>query len=418
MVNSQFKFKGASIKVDVIGSTIDWGNALKLSTDASTIARIQRSHGRSANSPLRDTLMLMRQDSRNFRVRVITTMTNKAGSRKIEEWKSDLIDYVPSGHIRQVIRSHRKRLISRLRDDKERYSRLQVSTIRPSHISYRYAGSINSMLQVYGNSRVGYVHSEPNQIVRILEHRLSSRMFEPVRPMTSERHVGIEIECGIAVSRERLGYLLRQFKGFVMVKGDGSVSVAGREAVELNICAPISQYKQILHGVCAILNGDEVKAKVNKTCGLHVHLDIREWRNDFNALQDKYARLISVQGILYNMQPKSRQDNTYCVKSKSRSINRGASRYQGINAQAIWKYSTIETRVHAGTTDYAKITNWVDLLAGVMYSTAVTPKRALSKVASVFKYYSNLPISLMEYIVSRTRQFSDGSEEAETAQAA
>jgi hypothetical protein len=243
-------------------------------------------------------------------------------------------------------------------------------------------------------------------------------MFQEVRPKDSTRHVGIEIECGIKVTRERLGYLLREYAGYVMIKGDGSVGVPDRQAVELNICAPLTEYKRILQGVTDVLNSDEVGAKVNKSCGLHVHLDIREWRDNFTVLQDKFSKLMSVQGILYSMQPKSRQSNTYCQKSKTRNINRGASRYMGINAQAIWKYSTIETRLHAGTTDYLKISNWIDLLAGIMYSECDTPKRALSKVDSVFKYYSNLPFALKNYINERVRLFSDGTqEEAEVSQA-
>jgi hypothetical protein len=169
-------------------------------------------------------------------------------------------------------------------------------------------------------------------------------------------------------------------------------------------------------GVANVLNSQEVGAKVNKTCGLHVHLDIRGMAS--SDLEDKFAKLVSVQPILYSMQPKSRQENSYCRRTKNRYISRGSSRYQGINAQSIWKYNTIEVRLHAGTTDFRKIANWVDLLCGVTYGESVTPKRSISSVRSFFRTFHSVPTTLMEYVVERGRRFADSNvEESEVAEA-
>lgn len=409
-VVSKFNFRGCAVTVESVNyRSTDLANAIQmLRNDSRLINQIQRKYNlRSSGVGAR--LNQFRGYMRNQRYRLILSMGGLTNSFETAT--------LFGADFNAQLKRFRKRQVDQLRSLRNRYSRAQTVSVRPSSVSYRYSGTISHYFNKIGSHRVGYVNSEPNQFLRLYQTRLSSRLFEAVRPMTSERHVGIEIECGINVNHERLGYLLRPFAGYVMIKHDGSVHVSNRTSVELNICAPISKYKEILAGVTSVLNSTEVAARVNKTCGLHVHLDVREWRNDFNALSDKYARLISVQGILYSMQPRSRQDNTYCQKSKSRSIVRGASRYQGINAQSIWKYTTIETRLHAGTTDYTKIVNWCDLLIGVMYSTGTVPKRALTKIESVGKYFP-IPSSIVAYIANRVRQFASGLAEESESEAA
>jgi hypothetical protein len=409
---SEFNFRGATIKINSIAAKLtvaQWRKIQSASVDAASISKTYRKWNHEVGNRVQGSCHIMRSalSDVNYTVEILMQDEHRSFTCRSMDREARL-----------MLLRKRRHILDSLRNTKRRYDPVQERSLSPRSIFYRYAGPVNDRLHIFGSDRVGYVHAKPNQILHIAQARASRRMFEAVRPLTAERHVGIEIECGIKCSKEQLGFKLKHLAGYVMIKNDGSVSVNQREAVELNVCAPISRYKEILKGVTDVLNGDpEVSARVNKTCGLHVHLDVREWRNDFNALSDKYARLISVQGILYSMQPQSRQDNTYCKKTKSRSIVRGASRYQGINAQSIWKYTTIETRLHAGTTDYTKITNWVDLIAGVMYSTSPVPKRALTRVESIFKYFP-IASSLLGYINQRVRQFTDShAEEAEVSAA-
>jgi hypothetical protein len=409
---NKFNFRGALIKVSTITPKLtvaQWRKIQSASVDAALIGRVYKKWNHDAINRVQGSCHIMRSALSDVHYTVEIFMRDEHRSFTCRRMDREA---------RLMLLRKRKNILEYLRSTKRRYSQIEQRSHSPRSIFYKYMGPVNDRLHIFGSDRVGYVHSQPNQILHIAQARASRRMFEAVRPLTAERHVGIEIECGIKCSKEQLGFKLKHLAGYVMIKSDGSVSVSQREAVELNICAPISRYREILKGVTDVLNGDpEVSARVNKTCGLHVHLDVREWRNDFNALSDKYARLISVQGILYSMQPQSRQDNSYCKKSKSRSIVRGATRYQGINAQSIWKYTTIETRLHAGTTDYNKIANWIDLLVGVMYSTSPVPKRALTRVESIFKYFP-IASSLLGYINQRVRQFTDShAEEAEVSAA-
>lgn len=400
---SQFRYKGAEVRIlRQVASLSDPRVIERINEDSMKYQSMASKYG-ITNNPFRTMIQNMRSVLKGSSGMTIE-VTMGGETRTIRTEGRELGRYY-----RYKILDERRAIIRNLRNRRDRYSKAQVQDLSVSSVSH--ATNVRGRSNYIGNYAVGYVHAEAGTILRLHEARLSQRMFQEVRPKDSTRHVGIEIECGIKVTRERLGYLLREYAGYVMVKGDGSVGVADRTSVELNICAPLNDYKRILKGVTDILNSDEVGAKVNKSCGLHVHLDIREWRDNFTTLQDKFSKLMSVQGILYSMQPKSRQSNTYCQKGKTRNITRGATRYMGINAQAIWKYSTIETRLHAGTTDYLKIANWIDLLSGIMYSNGETPKRALSKVDSVFKYYSNLPYSLKNYINERVRLFSDGTQE-------
>lgn len=408
---TQFKWKGASVKItsptyDIKPET--W-NAMQLAkNDIRLINSTLNKYGikEFKYNPLRDNLRVVRSASRpHDRLNLYVSMNGHTRSGVIEEREMRRIN--------MHLKSMRDRIIGDLRNTKRSkndYDRPLQSYEQRAHYIVSNT-NVNDILLTFGNREVGFVHAMPNQILKIAHKRKSKRMFEPVSPKTSERHVGIEIECGIKCSKEELAMKLLDLAGYVMVKGDGSVNVPNRNNLELNICAPVSMYKSVLKRVTDVLNSSEVSARVNKTCGLHIHLDVREYRTSMSRLNELYSKLVSVQPILYSMQPKSRQSNTYCVKSKSRSINRGASRYQGINAQAIWKYTTIETRLHAGTTDYTKIANWIDLLAGIMYSEAQPPKRALSSVRSMFRNFQSIPTNLMSYVNERISKFQDANAE-------
>jgi hypothetical protein len=294
------------------------------------------------------------------------------------------------------------------------YLRATPGMTRPGDVSFEGA----SEFQLMGSRRSGWVHTNSGDYLRVHQARRSKVFFRPIRPVTDARYIGIEMEMGIKCDRAHLATLFGEaaLHGQVMIKSDGSINSlpSGYEAVELNLCAPHDIIDSVVDRVTAILARDDVKAVANKSCGLHVHLDVRG--KPMADTQAGFDRLMSIQSILYGMQPKSRQDNTYCLKAKTRSIVRGVSRYQGLNAQSIWKYSTVEVRLHSGTTDATKVKNWVELLTRVFYSDRVAPQRALRKLDSLPKYF-NVPTRLMEYVVERTRKFANATEESTAVEA-
>ena len=420
VLHAEYSYKGADVAVFInkkVLTPADYKRMLEIKRDKGIVKQVFRKYKTDTITKLDGLLDSYNPFNGNDNYTVRVTM----------QGVTEESDAHSSFAIRQCIRSDRQYIISRLRKTKRRYTKVEPVSVSTYHIANNSNASqelrdmcyrLEENFNMFGNRQVGHVHSEPNQILRIQQRKRTKQMYEPVKPRTAERHVGIEIECGIKIKKEELADKLMHLAGYVMIKNDGSVGVPDRNNIEINVCAPVSIYKDILRQLTDVLNSKEVGAKVNKTCGLHVHLDAREYGYNFSQLNNNYSRLVAVQSILYSMQPKSRQANSYCKRSKTRNIRRGSTRYQGINAQSLWKYNTIEIRLHAGTTEYLKIANWVDLVYGVMYSAVQPPKRSMTSVRSFFRTFQEVPTSLMEYVVERINRFSDSSiEESEMAQA-
>jgi hypothetical protein len=139
-----------------------------------------------------------------------------------------------------------------------------------------------------------------------------------------------------------------------------------------------------LKTVCRVLN--ECGAKVNKSCGTHVHFDaetltLQTWKNIFI----NYARL---ENTIDRFMPKSRRSdkNNFCKGFRNfpnfeqniqnaMNINSIANRVIGgryfkINPQSYARHKTIEFRQHNGTVDFEKISNWIYLLNNLLNRSA------------------------------------------------
>lgn len=116
-------------------------------------------------------------------------------------------------------------------------------------------------------------------------------------------------------------------------------------------------------------------AKVDKTCGTHVHFDISDFtvKNCKNFLNLYY----NYQGIINYLVPQSRRRNEYCKTLRKgtlvninedfvTSIRQIAdvmyTRYMTVNLQSYVKYGTIEIRQHGGTTEFEKMEAWIILM--------------------------------------------------------
>ena len=117
-------------------------------------------------------------------------------------------------------------------------------------------------------------------------------------------------------------------------------------------------------------------AKVDKSCGTHVHFDIADFtvQNCKNFLTLYY----NYQGIINHLVPPSRRRNEYCkplLKSDLVQINNQhwvssirdiayviGTRYSKVNLQSYVKYGTIEIRQHGGTTEFDKMEAWIILM--------------------------------------------------------
>ena len=151
-------------------------------------------------------------------------------------------------------------------------------------------------------------------------------------------------------------------------------SLSGNKSFE--VVSPILQGEDginQLQTVCRVL--EEMKAKVNKTCGLHVHIGVNDFEiEDWKRLFKNYIKMEkTVDSFMPNSRRKSnnrftkslvKQGHNQKIESArnleelERTLLRG-DRYHKINTRCFWRQKTVEFRQHSGTVDFAKISNWV-----------------------------------------------------------
>ncbi len=216
-------------------------------------------------------------------------------------------------------------------------------------------------------------------------HRRSSRLT--VENIT----FGVEIECynvakeeiaqrlreaGIACYVE--GYNHRDYTDHFKVVHDGSL--VGENTAE--VVSPILRGKsglRTLKLVCKVLN--EIGAKVNRSCGLHVHFGLADV--NFETYKNIFINYARIESVIDSFMPLSRRDNIYCHTFRTYGRNlydllESASnqddiasvfsddRYFKVNPIAFRRHNTIEFRQHQGTVSYTKMANWIEFLKSLI----------------------------------------------------
>ena len=166
---------------------------------------------------------------------------------------------------------------------------------------------------------------------------------------------------------------------------------------EIAIVAKSSKIAEVLTKVCEVLA--KHNSKVNSSCGLHVHVDMRG-RDQKRA----FANLVKSQRLLYSMCPKSRYNNSYCAPNEH-GLDMGGyeGRYWGINPKSYEEHRTIEVRLHSGSINAEKIINWVVLLQKIAYAKSMDQVDYLSDLIGHVK----LSKKLVKYIKDRVGKFAD-----------
>lgn len=149
----------------------------------------------------------------------------------------------------------------------------------------------------------------------------------------------------------------------------GSGVTAGWVGREL-VSPPLSskEGKRQLRLACEAL--EAVGAKVNTSCGLHVHHDARHLTD--RAIVRVAEAMVEYGDDMDQMVSKSRRGNSYCYKFGRYELDsihavglrrymEQSSRYQTLNLSAYLRHGTIEFRQHQGTVEYAKIVAWVEV---------------------------------------------------------
>lgn len=238
----------------------------------------------------------------------------------------------------------------------------------------------------YGFVQNVYAKYFPDQVS---SRRMNTSSFFSLSPFT--RKFGIEIEAYLpsssGLTREGLALKLREAGLNVQSEGynhstrnywkvitDSSISARGT-GFEL-VSPPMTGQNGLdqLEKACRVLG--QVGAKVNKTCGVHIHFDaerftLQQWKNLFY----NYARY---EEAIDSFMPISRRasNNTYCGSVKNSTLLRRIeastnvnsltdcmhSRYHKLNTKSYSRYKTIEFRQHSGTVEFTKLKNWIYFL--------------------------------------------------------
>lgn len=185
------------------------------------------------------------------------------------------------------------------------------------------------------------------------------------------RTFGVEIECYGATRADITRAVLAQNQviyaesynhrdsGHAKIVFDSSLT--GMNANEV-VLPPYSDFSA-LEVFCSALKS--VGCKVNRSCGLHVHIDARGMTpGHATRLINNYRHLY---GYIKQILAPSRLSSSFChlnahaaqAGTWSELLRKYRNRYQAVNLQAYRRHRTVEFRQHQGSLDFDKIKRWV-----------------------------------------------------------
>lgn len=190
------------------------------------------------------------------------------------------------------------------------------------------------------------------------------------------------------------------------IKEDGSLDAEDESdelwPVEITILVNQADLTS-LNKLCTLLN--DLGAKVNSSCGLHVHMDARHLtKNQVARIGLKLGESLQFLG---QMVPQSRRDNHRYCKMKVSGFS--DDRYCAVNLTAYEKYKTIEVRLHSSTTSFKKISNWIKVLSLITQSSLT--KLESAKTLKEFFTVIDADSDLQNYIIGRVSKFRGTEEE-------
>lgn len=256
-----------------------------------------------------------------------------------------------------------------------------------------------------------YVNVEAGTFIKMLNAKEAKMIFEPKSPKSNKNHVGIEIEFLCKANNQQVAIELtsRGIAKHLELKTDGSLRPSNEypHAHELCIIAPEDEIQNVLKEVCEGLK--KLGSTANDSCGLHVHLDMRN-RDPKIA----FHNLALSQGVLYKMVPESRATGTYSKMTSSTEMDEyknASSKYLGINPLSYNRLKTLECRIHNGTVNFTKISNWVQLLVNIASrgTKLAEPTKGLVQFLEAF----NISQELAEYIKMRVIKFKKETKDTE-----
>ena len=285
----------------------------------------------------------------------------------------------------------------------------------PAYTRYAIASRQGVKLNNNGLKNARYYSKQSGDpLAQPLAQRTKERGFQLLTKLGKDRPgemVTFEIECflptaSVATVRAALP-LAVQMVGDGSLNGSDSTRTRNMEGVELRIPCSVTDYSRLYHA-CHLLATHG--ARVNRTCGLHVHLDVRDLSplkryRDVKAEGSRLHAVISTVGRY--LVPPSRLNNRYCALTPPST----SDRYRAVNAEATGKHGTIEIRLHSGTAEADKARLWAEFCLFFLRRPLSKPqKTALAAVhtpAAALDWIlrSDLPPTLKWWAAQRVEKF-------------
>lgn len=270
--------------------------------------------------------------------------------------------------------------------------------------------------------------------------RLTKKIIEEVYSIENEKkypksrtnHVGVELEfyCNTTRSVLAVEFYKRGLINKVQIGTDRSVKLfpLGFFGHEVRIIDEENNIENTIKEVCDILK--KYEARSNRTCGLHIHLDMRN--------RDKgicFYNMVKSQNMMFKMVSNSRKLNRYCRKNNETEfkiktyvdfVPEGATysqarkgeeewnkykfkeRYKCINKIAWLEHKTLEIRVHHGSVNAEEINNWIGLLTTIANKNNKIEKEVKGPI-SFRKEFPNYKPQLVKYIKESINKFTEAS---------
>ena len=242
-----------------------------------------------------------------------------------------------------------------------------------------------------GFSKIQYIHTTANGV---LNYYCRRTLAKAKYPTDSKMYIGIEIECGIP--KDTNLSLFMPFKNSISLANDASIKRLPENYIskEFRILTTAKTYTRDISEFCGLLA--KIKAVVNDSCGLHVHLDMRAF--DILGVQSRFINLVKSQKYLQGMVTDARRVNCFCLPTRTLNPFTQHGRYHAINGSAYAKYTTLEIRLHHGSLDHIEITNWITLLLDIINAKPIN--RAPSTLKS-FMAKIGIDAKLKKYVEAK-----------------
>lgn len=268
-----------------------------------------------------------------------------------------------------------------------------------------------------------------------------------------KRAFSCEIECYYPDDdTDLLREVMENIDEGIGMTGDGSLDDCGKEFQTPKLSG--EKGEKVLKDLCRELNDNDFY--VDRTCGLHIHLDTEDYRGDYEKIKRLMLFYLIIEPLLFSYLPFSRRKNRFCLplsqfyheqeireanditdiekmwyreQSQEQVENRkkyryDGTRYAGVNLHSLLSNNHLEIRHHSGTIDYKKIINWVRLHVRILdkiskneieLSEIINLKYILNlsqRQAKVFEML-DLEEDLQKYFTARNRKFGKEIEEDE-----